>query len=402
MADRPKAAKPKANLNVLRPDGTYILIGGTGGLGRRLAKWMSSKGAGHIVLVSRSASVNEKTQQLIEQLRPSGTRVILCPCDASNKISVEKLVKEDLKDLPPIRGVVHGAMVLRVITIDCSYCEIGADPIIQDMLFERMTLEDFHAVTACKVEGALNLHQALAASPLDFFVALSSIAGVVGNRGQAAYAAANVFLDEFMHFRRSQNLPGASISLAAVSNVGYLADGGEARREEVLKNIGDQMIDESEVLALFAAAVTGKMDQSCQGHCIAGLNAPDEETFWLKDGKFGIFYEKFRSQSAVVQQDGSAVALSKVLRTAASKEEASQALYGALSAKIAGLLVIPIDAIEPTHTLKSFGLDSLVAIELRSWIARETEVNVQILELLSSGSIISLVDLILKKMGISR
>ena len=92
-----------------------------------MAKWMSSKGARHIVLASRSASVNEKTQTLIDQLTPSGTQVIVRPCDASNKMSIEKLVKEDLRDMPPVRGVVHGAMVLRVRSSEVVVASLGTN-----------------------------------------------------------------------------------------------------------------------------------------------------------------------------------------------------------------------------------------------------------------------------------
>ncbi|KAF2125236.1 polyketide synthase [Dothidotthia symphoricarpi CBS 119687] len=381
--DQILASKAKVRDILFRPDATYIIVGGTGGLGRSLTKWMSMKGARNIVLTSRSAAVNPRIQALTDQLAPSGTNILVCACDVSNEESLEKLVNEDLKDLPPIRGVVHGAMVLR------------------DMLFEQMTQEDFHAVTTCKVEGALNLHKVLSSSPLDFFVALSSVAGVVGNRGQAAYSAANVFLDQFMAFRRKQDLPGTSIDLAAVSNIGYLADGSDARREEVLKNIGGQTIDESKVLALFAAAVTGKMNESCQGQCITGLDTSDDSSFWLSDEKFAVLREAVQAASGTGGSSSTAtVALSKVLRTAASKEDAKQALYVALAEKIAAILVLPADAIEPSQTLKNLGLDSLVAIELRNWITRETEINVQVLELLSSGSIMNLVELVLKKMGL--
>jgi NAD(P)-dependent dehydrogenase (short-subunit alcohol dehydrogenase family) len=100
--------------HVLKADASYILIGGTGGLGRSMAKWMSSKGARNIVLVSRSASVNDQVQQLIDELAVDGTHITVKACDVSSRASVEKLVKEDMKDLPPVRGVVHGAMVLRV------------------------------------------------------------------------------------------------------------------------------------------------------------------------------------------------------------------------------------------------------------------------------------------------
>lgn len=79
-----------------------------------MAKWMSSKGARNIVLVSRSAAINDKVQALIDELATSGTKVFVKPCDVASRQSVDALIKEEMKDLPPVRGVVHGAMVLRV------------------------------------------------------------------------------------------------------------------------------------------------------------------------------------------------------------------------------------------------------------------------------------------------
>lgn len=260
-----------------------------------------------------------------------------------------------------------------------------------------MNVDSFRKVTASKVQGTQNLHRALAGHELDFFVALSSVAGVVGNRGQAAYAAANVFLDSFMTWRRSQGLPGVSIDLAAISNVGYLADGSDARREEVLKNIGGQTLDESQVLALLAAAVTGKLQS---GQCITGLGNATKDSFWINDARFAALKQALIEEDGVNNADAAIIPLVQVLRTASSPELASTALYEALAFKIANVLVLPEDAIKPSQTLKALGLDSLVAIEIRNYITRETEVNLQVLELLSSGSIMSLVHLILRKMGI--
>lgn len=79
-----------------------------------MAKWMSSKGARNIVLVSRRASINDKVQALIDELAIDGTLVTVKACDVIDKQSVSTLINEDMKDLPPVRGVVHGAMVLRV------------------------------------------------------------------------------------------------------------------------------------------------------------------------------------------------------------------------------------------------------------------------------------------------
>lgn len=111
----------KTASSLLKSDASYILIGGTGGLGRSMARWMSTKGARNIVLVSRSASINDRVQALIDELAVSGTRVVVKPCDVSSQQSVETLIKEDMKDLPPVRGVVHGAMVLRVSALRCFH-----------------------------------------------------------------------------------------------------------------------------------------------------------------------------------------------------------------------------------------------------------------------------------------
>ncbi|CAI7594036.1 unnamed protein product [Penicillium glandicola] len=379
--DQVKAVAPKARCNLLRPDASYILIGGTGGLGRSIAKWMWSKGAKNIVLVSRRAAINDKVQALIDTLAPLGVQIIVKACDVSSQESVEALVNEDMKDLPPIRGVIHGAMVLR------------------DMLFENMSLEDFTAVACNKVEGAWNLHNTLVNSPLDFFIALSSVAGVIGNRGQAAYSAANVFLDGFIEYRKSLGLPGTSIDLAAVSDVGYLADTDAQRRQEVMKNIGSQTIDESEVLALIAAALTGDLDQSCSGQCITGLQLDSlENNFWVQDAKFSALYEAAKGTLGnSSQRDSPSVPLQVTLSAASSREEALKVCYEALAAKLAQVLVLSLEDMDPSITVASLGLDSLVAIEIRNWIAREANANVQVLELLSSGSLMALAEIILNK-----
>jgi hypothetical protein len=269
----------------------------------------------------------------------------------------------------------------------------------QDMLFENMSLDDFNAVASSKVEGAWNLHNTLIDSPLDFFIALSSVAGIVGNRGQAAYSAANVFLDGFVEYRRSLGLPGTSIDLAAVSDVGYLADSDAQRRQEILKNIGGQTIDESEVLALVAAALTGALDQSCSGQCITGLVLDSlENNFWVQDPKFSVLYEAAKETLGNnSQRNGPSISLQVTLQGASSKQEALQVCYEALAAKLAQVLVLSLEDMDPSITISSLGLDSLVAIEIRNWIAREANANVQVLELLSSGSLMALAEIILNK-----
>lgn len=262
-----------------------------------------------------------------------------------------------------------------------------------------MTLEDFQVVTSSKVTGTWNLHSALATSPLDFFIALSSVAGIIGNRGQAAYAAANVFLDGFMEYRRAHGLPGTSIDLTAVTDVGYLAEVGTKRHQEVLKNIGTDGMEESQVLALLAAAITGDLSTSCSGHCITGLSLHDSlDHFWARDAKFEVLYTSAKTAHGNhTGRDGPSIPLNMQLANAPSREEALVTCYEALAAKLAQVLVISLDDMDPAITVSSLGLDSLVAIEIRNWIAREANANVQVLELLSSGSLMALAEIIVNK-----
>ncbi|KAG9564321.1 putative polyketide synthase, partial [Aureobasidium melanogenum] len=374
--DLVQAIAPKKTASLFKGDASYLLVGGTGGLGCSIARWMASRGAKHICLSSRRANITPRLEALINDLAKLGTKVSVRACDVANAGSVETLIG-NLQQEAPIRGVIQGAMVLK------------------DVLYEQMTLDDFSAVVNPKVAGTLNLHNSLGTSELDFFIALSSVAGVVGNRGQAAYAAANVFLDTFMAHRNAQGLPGTSLDLTAVSDVGYLADNSE-RAADVLRNLGGETIEESEILGLLTAAVTGKITAS-NNHVITGLKInPGSEPFWCHDAKFSHLLAAAASQSS--SEGGNAnVPLPQALKSAADGEKALEVLYSALVAKLAAVLMLSVEEMEPSAAVASYSLDSLAAIEVRNWIAREADANVQVLELLTSPSLMELAKLILKK-----
>lgn len=270
--------------------------------------------------------------------------------------------------------------------------------LLQDILFEKMTLEDFHSVCACKVEGAWNLHHVLARSPLEFFTALSSVAGVIGNRGQSAYSAANAFLDGFMEYRQSLGLPGKSIDLAAVTNAGYLAESATSRKEEVIKNIGNATINESEVLALVALAIESDLKKCSQSQFIAGLDTAERDNmFWMEDAKFSVIRGAADLTGRESQQANSQRSLRLAVQSAPTREDAILACYQSLVGKLATVLGLSSNDMNIATRVNTLGLDSLVAIEIRNWIAREADANVQVLELLSSESLIKLAELILTK-----
>jgi NAD(P)-dependent dehydrogenase (short-subunit alcohol dehydrogenase family) len=109
-----KAPRIEKDEKLLRQDATYILIGGTGGLGRSMAKWMVLKGAKNVVLLSRSGTLKGKSKEQIDTLNNSGANVVVRRCDVADRADVEDLISAGLVDMPPVRGIIHGAMVLNV------------------------------------------------------------------------------------------------------------------------------------------------------------------------------------------------------------------------------------------------------------------------------------------------
>ncbi|KAI1181174.1 ketoacyl-synt-domain-containing protein [Nemania sp. FL0916] len=357
-------------VQLLKEHATYILIGGTGGLGRSMARWMVSRGARHLVLVSRSGSVTGKVKELVDAAAEIGAEIIIRRCDVANPEDVEELVNFGLEDMPPVRGLVHGAMVLR------------------DVLFEKMTYEDYATVIESKVQGGWNFHRALINAPLDFFVAISSVAGMVGNRGQAAYAAANCFLNSLVQYRLVRGLPASSLDLTAISDSGYLAEDLE-KAAEVARNLGSDTICEAEVLALLGAAISGRMTAACN-HTITGMRiTPTMQPFWTEDAKCKYLREAAEAAAAADASMGAAKSISynAALKATKTLDEAEKVICDGLVNKLAAVMMMDIEDLDVTRSLSHYPLDSLVAIEIRNFITREFEATLQVLELLSSGSI---------------
>jgi len=338
------------------------------------------KGARSIVLISRSGKATGKVADLVEEASAIGVKITVLPCDVSSQFQVEKLITQDIASLPPVRGVIHAAMVLH------------------DVLFEKMTFDQWDAVVQPKVAGAWNFHHTLSSTPLDFFVALSSAAGAVGNRGQAAYAAANCFLNSFVQYRVNLGLPASSIDLTAVSDVGYLAENAE-KQAQVAENLGSETVSEKEVLALLAAAITGRIKEDCNNHCITGLKiVPGQpEPFWVDDTRFSYLKSAAAAEAENLSTTTATVSLSSALKACKSQEQALELVCEGLMTKVSAVLMVPREEMDASRPIVVYGLDSLVAIEIRNWITRELEASLQVLELLTSSSITALAETILKK-----
>ncbi|MET0650562.1 MAG: type I polyketide synthase [Pyrinomonadaceae bacterium] len=188
----------------LRADGAYLITGGTRGLGLSVARWMVGRGARHLMLVGRGGATPEAREAVAEMER-SGAHVSVAVCDVSDRGALARLL-EDLKaTLPPLKGVVHAAGV------------------VDDALVGSLDWPRFARTLAPKAQGAWNLHGLTLDAALDFFVLFSSVSSLLGNQGQAAYAAGNAFLDALAHERRALGLPAVSINWGPWAEFGMAA-----------------------------------------------------------------------------------------------------------------------------------------------------------------------------------
>ena len=189
-------------------NGSYLITGGLGALGIKVANWLAARGVGNLILIGRR-DASAQAQKAIAQLESSGVKVLVTSADVSNFEELAQTFKVIEAQMPPLRGVIHAAGVL------------------DDGLILRQNWSSFERVMAPKVAGSWNLHRLTQELPLDFFVCFSSVASLIGSPGQGNYAAANAFMDALCHHRRSLNLPGSSINWGPWAGEGMAANAPE-------------------------------------------------------------------------------------------------------------------------------------------------------------------------------
>ncbi|SFE35912.1 type I polyketide synthase [Streptomyces mirabilis] len=182
-------------------DGTVLITGGLGAVGRHVARLLAEHGVPRLLLTSRQGSDDPRAAEVAAELTALGAEIEVAACDIGDAAAVADLLGR-IGEESPLRGVVHCAGVL-------------ADGVVAELTPERLA-EVLHP----KVDGAAHLHRLTADARLDLFLLVSSAAGVVGNAGQGNYAAANVFLDQLAHHRRALGLPGVSLSFGAWAGEG--------------------------------------------------------------------------------------------------------------------------------------------------------------------------------------
>jgi acyl carrier protein len=212
----------------------------------------------------------------------------------------------------------------------------------------------------------------------------SSVSGIVGNATQAAYAAGNTFLDSFASYRNARGLPATTIDLGAISNVGYLAKNPELK--EAMQRQGFELTDKKTLMSLIHFAIENPRRPGLLSQSVSGLGTWEEGNSLnsLNLPLFAHFRSSASRSSGEAKGAGSVGQLRRSLRAATSLENASELICAALVDNIASRASVGVEHINVGNPVSDYGIDSLVAIEIRNWISKEMDATIPILELLAN------------------
>lgn len=380
----------------LPENATYLLSGGLGGLGRSIARWMVGRGARNLVFLSRSGANNDAARELIQELRDDNVKVEVLKTDITDLSVLRSDLQPVLRGMPPVRGVIQAAMVL------------------EDQIFDNMTCDAFKAAIRPKVHGSWNLHEASLGMPLDFFLILASAVGVLGNPGQGNYAAGNAYEDALAHYRTARGLPAIAIDLGMILGVGKVAEDDTGKKKRNLERQGFVGIHEDELLCLMEMAMTATAPPT-QDNCqiITGIQTHDGASgdgdgaaadakddfrpFWKSDPVFS--HVKTMGSRGATAGAGRATTQSfqALMGVALTLQDAAAVALEAVSAKLSRSLMIDRADMDAGASTSSYGVDSLIAVEVRNWLIKEVRVDVPVFEILQANSLQTLAMLIAEK-----
>ncbi|BBJ38666.1 hypothetical protein SSPO_013840 [Streptomyces antimycoticus] len=330
------------------PSGTTLITGGTGGLGAQIARWLAHRGAPHLHLISRSGPDAPGASELSEELTALGTDVTITACDASDRAALRQLI-DTVPAEHPLTAVFHTAGTM----------ELGQ---IGELDPGRL-----QSVLRSKALTAAHLHDLTQHLDLTAFVLFSSNAATWGSGQQAAYAAANTYLDALAEHRHTRGLPATSLAWGPWGEAGLAADQHTLSH---LKQRGLSPLPTDLAIASLHHALT---------HHDTAVTIADVD--WAR---FGSTFTAQRPSPFLTRLMPSAAEPATPTDTAddnplrqqlgaAPAAQRHQLLVRHIQTLAAAILGHPgLDAIPPAQPFQELGFDSLTAVELRNQLATTT------------------------------
>jgi acyl transferase domain-containing protein/acyl carrier protein len=349
----PRIVRRKPEPAAGRPDlsaGTVLVTGGTGGLGALIAEHLvTAHQAGHLVLASRRGPAAPGAAKLIARLHELGGSAEAVACDVADRGQLAALLAA-IPAQRPLAGIVHAAGVL------------------DDATLEGQSADRLDTVFRPKIEAAWHLHELTRDTPLAMFVLFSSIAGLLGNPGQANYAAANTFLDGLAAHRRSRGLAAVSVAWGLWDTEASMAGQADAAR---MARAGIAPLSADQGLACFDLAagwpepvlVAARWND-------AGLRARAEGGA-LPQVLRALIRPSRRHVAGTAAVPGGAALIARL--GSMNEAEGSRMLADLVRSHVAAVLSHPsADAVDMTRPFSELGFDSLAAVELRNRLEQES------------------------------
>lgn len=353
---------------------TYVVTGGLGGFGQQLALWLAERGAGHIILTSRSRPPQARLAPLARIVSNLGVELSVAPLDLTDRSAVRALLTGTMSSDAPLGGIFHWAGM----TVDRPAA--------------AMTIDDLRLVLEPKADGADALHEASLDLPLDHFVLASSLSAIIGNPRQANYAAANAYLDGFAWSRRAAGLPALSVNFGAIAGTGMAAYPVVIAH---LKAAGLPPMSVATALAGLGAALLSGLPQISLSRAIDGDR-------WIRYDPRCAGTDKMADLLAEVR---AAAATRRDIRAELARLPAgnrARLLADHLRALLAEILKCPPDRLSRKSALSRMGMDSLAAVEFQILIDRELGISLPVTALIGGQTLSGMAATIARELADAR
>ncbi|KAJ4345482.1 uncharacterized protein N0V89_011614 [Didymosphaeria variabile] len=370
---------PQKEAYALSANGTYVLTGAFGGLGREVTRWLASKGAKYMILLSRSGPRSEEALKLVAELQAMGITLATPMCNVTDADGVKKAIRDAQEGMPPILGCLHLAVSGK------------------DKSFEYMSYPEWVDRTSAKVQGTDCVYAALP-SNLDFFIMTASVGGMAGLISMCAYSAGNAYQDNFARYLNGKGQKAIAIDYGAAQDIGMLA-GQDLMYTRLIQTGQYTPVTDKELLALLEyycdPAVTVQSVEQAQP--IIGIEPPGrriaqgkEVPEGMKHSLWAHLYDMGDSNSATdaaeTGQTSRSASLKDSINAAPDVAEAEHIVIDALIQRVAKTTSVPPEKMEAERPIHSYGVDSLTAIDLRNWIASAFEYDIAVFEILGEAT----------------
>ncbi len=341
---RPNAIRAAGAAFRVDPEGTHLVTGAFGGFGLETARWLVDRGARSLILLGRRGAVEPEAQAAVASFEARGVKVLCDPCDVTDVAALDGLLSKARRGLPPLKGVIHSAMVL------------------EDGVIANLDADNLRRVLAPKVAGTENLDSLTRDEALDYFVMYSSVTTLIGNPGQGAYVAANAYMEGVARRRRAQGLPAMALGWGPIVDVGVVAR--TAKLQAGLEKLtGARGLTAREALDLMAQA----LETSPTANELAAVTiAPNDGSFGgdrLAILKSPTYAGLLRSRGSTGEAAAATVDI-RALAVGAEPEDLADLVANAIVARLAKVLHAAEEDINRSRPLGEIGLDSLMGLEL--------------------------------------